>query len=209
MKYSIVITGAIGAGKTTLVSKLEKHFSQTNVSYGIIPEYLDGMKNGPEMLNKWITGIITRDQFQEYIHESEDILNKKQEDKEIRIFERTPVEGAVIFTCEQPGFPKALEKASYLHKKYLIPDPRFTKPIIINADLSEEEVLKDVLSIIKNDIENDIKDRIIYLRISGETSNVRVNDRGRESEKKYSVDYLNTIISRYDQLFNVGTNIHE
>ena len=79
MNYSIVITGAIGAGKTTLVQKLEKHFSKTNYSFGVIPEYLDGMKNGHEMLNKWISGVITRDEFQEYISDSEDILNKRQE----------------------------------------------------------------------------------------------------------------------------------
>ena len=75
--------------------------------------------------------------------------------------------------------------------------------------MSENEVLREVLDIIKSDLQNEIHDRIVYLRITGETSNVRVNDRGRESEKKYSIDYLNTIIERYDKLFKVGSNIHE
>ena len=208
INYKIVICGGIGAGKTTLVKKLGEYFKnnqKTSDIYGIIPEYIDGMKDGQEMLNKWIKGQISLEEFQDYINESSCKLNEKVLNKSIKIYDRTPFESAEIFAKDTTSYEKTLNNALKIHNKFNIPFIPISQHRwkVINAQKKESEVYKDVLDIIEDDIKHNVEFRIIYLKINIRTCIYRVKyARKRESESTYSDEYLAEIIYRYDELFD-------
>ena len=47
------------------------------VVFGHVPEYIDGMADGKEMLRKWRDGVIALEDFQKYIIESSVYLNER------------------------------------------------------------------------------------------------------------------------------------
>ena len=207
-EYDLVITGPIGAGKTTLVNKLIKYFDEKETNLGLVHEFIDGMDNGPEMLAKWLGGEITHENFQDYLIESYDYLNYKVYDHGIRLFERTPVEGAVIFSQGTSVYQKTLNGTAQLHEKYTIPDPRVEDPAIINATQTVEEIFQNATKIIEEDLINQTRRRILYLRIDSDTGYNRVNKRSREGEEAYSKEYLSLIIHRYEEMFRIKNEIH-
>ena len=204
--YDIVVTGPIGAGKTTLVNKLIKYFKERNADLGIVHEYIDGMEDGAEMLSKWLGGEITHEAFQDYLIDAYDYLNYNVYDQSIRLFERTPVEGAVIFSQGTSVYEKTLNGSASLHDKYSIPDPRIDEPYIIDATRTIEEVFQAATKIIEDDLINQTRKRILYLRIDNDTGYKRVNKRSRDGEEAYSKEYLSLIIHRYEEMFRLLQN---
>ena len=199
-KYILVISGAIGAGKSTMLELLADYLKRNRVCFAVVPEYLEGMTSGRAMLNEWTQGRITLTEFNHYIMDSCDTLNKQAKDYPIRILERAPVENAWVFGNKDPTL---LLQAHNIHHKYNI--PLVTTPecfvSILNANLEAEKVFEDVLNIVKQDLEHEVPSRVIYLRISAQTSWNRVNVRGRKEEKTYTEEYLRSIVQKYEDLF--------
>ena len=202
-EYDIVVTGPIGAGKTTLVKKLINYFLNQQADLGVVPEYIDGMKNGPTKLADWLSGKITQEEFQDYLLDAYDYLNHKVYNQKIRLFERTPIEGAIIFSQGTNIYEKTLHGSAQLHDKYSIPDPQIEVPYIIDASQTIEEVFQAATKIIEEDRMTQTRKRIIYLRIDDETVYNRVNKRSRKGEDAYSKDYLSLIINRYETMFRL------
>ena len=202
-RYNIIISGPIGAGKSTLITNIAKYYEQKGYDYGIIPEYIDGMEDGPQKLDDWISGKISLQEFQDYITASSDVLNKLVENKPFKIYERVPIEGAEIFSKDSEIYPRILNQANALHEKYSIPNMFHQAPysMYINANQNEKSVFKRVKKIIEKDLKHNIPWRLIYLRVDPNTSSQRVLKRGRDYEMNYDSEYLQKIINRYEQLF--------
>ena len=72
--YSIIICGAIAAGKSSVVEALCRYFESLGVVFGHVPEYIDGMADGKEMLRKWRDGVIALEDFQKYSKLSDTLI---------------------------------------------------------------------------------------------------------------------------------------
>ena len=199
-KYTLVISGAIGAGKSTMLDMLKDYLKQKRLWFAIVPEYLEGMTSGRHMLEAWTQGKITLTEFNHYIMDAVDTLNKQAIGFPIRIMERAPIENAWIFARQDPAL---LLQAHNIHHKYNIPlvTTKDCPVSVLNANLEAEQVFRDVLNIVEQDIEQGIPGRVIYLRISADTSRKRVIERGRKAEQSYTAEYLASIVKKYEDLF--------
>ena len=206
-RYTLVISGPIGAGKSTMLKMLKYHFRKKRLNFAIVPEYLEGMKTGKAMLNEWTQGKITLSEFNHYVMDSIDILNKRASHSRIRIMERAPIENATIFADKDENL---LIQANNIHHKYNIPlvTDQHCPISILNANNEAERVFRDIVDVIDDDFSSDVPERVIYLRISAETSRNRVTDRGRKEEQAYSEDYLRSIVKKYEDLFFHTKNVN-
>lgn len=202
--YSIIICGAIAAGKSSVVEALCRYFESLGVVFGHVPEYIDGMADGKEMLRKWRDGVIALEDFQKYIIESSVYLNERVFGIPVRIFERSPIEGALVFSRDSEFFSRILQDAVIVHRRFSIPIIKEHRPVCatVNADKPFGDVYKQVKQIVEHDRLSGVTRRIIYLRVSDIDLIIkRVEERGRDSEKSYTREYLKTIMERYDKLF--------
>ena len=199
-KYTLVISGAIGAGKSTMLGLLRDYFKRKRVWFAIVPEYLEGMTSGGHILDAWTQGRITLSEFNHYIMDAVDTLNRAANGYPIRILERAPIENAWIFANKEPGL---LLQAHNIHHKYNIPlvTTKDCPVSVLNANLDAEAVFQNLINIVEEDINENVPNRVIYLRISAETSKNGVSERGRKEEQSYTEEYLASIVKKYEDLF--------
>lgn len=199
-KYTLVLSGPIGAGKSTMLGMLRDYLKSRRLWFAIVPEYLEGMTSGRHMLEAWTQGRITLSEFNHYIMDAVDTLNRAANGYPVKIMERAPIENAWIFANKEPGL---LLQAHNIHHKYNIPlvTSKDCAVSVVNANLDAEQVFKDILKIIEDDFLRNVPGRVIYLRISAETSKNRVAERGRKAEQSYTEEYLASIVKKYEDLF--------
>lgn len=198
-KYTCLLAGAVGAGKSTVLKNIDPE-----LNFGIIPEFIDAMEDGKKKLQERLSGDLSNKDFQIYILESYEYLCTKFSNFPRRIIERSPVEGAEIFSLTEDFHDLILERAEELHKKHDIPDPRDLGTLaVVDANFPTENVIADVHKIINDDLRNGVKHRTIYLRISPETSFDRVKSRSQESDEGYYFEYLKRICDKYDNFFQI------
>ena len=220
-EYSLVITGTIGAGKSTICESLIYILHQLFPNLDIVPfpEFLfigDSELSG-KMLNEKIKGNISSNTFQSYIIDSwKKIMNENGTKEGFRIFERC-VDDCVICFCNIENKAKKLSDSQFMtlyeelrtiDKTYDIPtyfeitdeqnESHFTK--IYSTDLNYN--LANILSIIGCDISNNIKNRIIGLSIKPKTSKERIMKRSREGESGYTDEQLQMYSTHYEKLFD-------
>lgn len=219
-EYSLVITGTIGSGKSTICESLIYILHQLFPNLDIVPfpEFLfigDSELSG-KMLNEKIKGNISSNTFQSYIIDSwKKIMNENGTKEGFRIFERC-VDDCVICFCNIENKAKKLSDSQFMalyeelrtiDKTYDIPtyfeitdeqnESHFTK--IYSTDLNYN--LVNILSIIGCDISNNIKNRIIGLSIKPKTSKERIMKRSREGESGYTDEQLQMYSTHYEKLF--------
>lgn len=200
-RYSIVITGPIGAGKTTIARAVSNQYG-----FQFVPEYIDGHPQGQRALESWRSGEITLDEFQEFIIRAQEMINERVESCQARVFERSPVENALIFSVGSSCYEKTLHDSERIHEMFGIPDPRDTESVcVVDASRPIEVVMLDVFSIICGDIygTDRTQSRVIYLRLPPDECERRIRQRGRPSEESYTGSYLKMVCDRYDKLFCV------
>lgn len=195
----IVITGPIGAGKSTLCSLLEQ---KLNLEY--IREYID-LENGENMLAKFKNGEISNQVFQDYILDCFDSQLQQSKTKVV-IMERMPQEGPIIFCNNDKSI---LDKASKLQMKYFKKTNNPMRVItVINSGQSPKKLMNEVLGRIfgtKYVSYDNIKilektsGVIIYLKTSSEICLNRIKLRNRAPEKSISINYLDVMNRLYDQ----------
>lgn len=190
----IIISGAIGAGKSTVCQLL----SNTK-RYAYIPEYIDEA-GGLEMLGKFKEKKISDYVFQKYIL----TYYEKKLDKHdsIVVIERSPVEGVAIFFPAQK-YPKEaaelIEKAKNLEKFAGV----FEKCVVwINVDNRTPEMITDIIQDFLEKYDGNI---MFYLRASAKTCLRRIRIRGRREEKEIDLEFMNKMVDEYDKYcsFNI------
>ena len=135
----IFIAGPVGVGKTTFINNIQKQIPEGSRIH-IIPEYVDGDPEGPEILKKFLNKEMNNFQFQMYILEFYEkyiisILPEVHEE-DIIVFERLPDEGVVCFaniTYHEQGLTK--NDMRELINKVLELDVRFGLPSLLNLKL--------------------------------------------------------------------------
>ena len=199
--YKLVISGTVGAGKSTMLDKIADYIRMKELKVGVVREYIDSHPEGASMLSDWITGKISLKVFEDYISDCQTIDIEKVKDFPIIVYERTPYESAQVFCLGSFVYKHVLDQATELHEMYHIPKPNKENVTRIDANGTIEEVLEKIKMVIDMDLETNTKERIIYLVIDIDTSMRRIKERGRLSELSYSIGYLENLIDAYEELF--------
>lgn len=197
--YPIVVTGSIGAGKTTicklLVEKLKLPF---------IKEYIDLDNNGEKMLCKFKSGIVSNKEFQRYILEN----YKQQLDiykKEVVIMERLPEEGGKIFCSD----PNVLVEALVLQEKYDIYSSNATVITVDVANKTPSKIADEIICKIFDSpfptfdlVQKRILDLgivIVYLKSTPELCKSRIEKRNRKGEDDLTIEVLQNMCDSYEK----------
>ena len=219
-EYSLVITGTIGAGKSTmcesLVYVLHRIFPELNIVP--FPEFLfiGDSELSEKLLNEKIKGGVSSNTFQSYIIDSwKKIMNENGTRKGFRIFERC-VDDCVVCFCNIENKTKKLSDAQFMTLYEEVKDMDESDDIPTYFDITDKQNeshftkiystdlnynLQNILSIIGCDINNDIKNRIIGLSIKPQTSKERMINRSREGESGYTDNQLQLYSTHYEKLF--------
>lgn len=201
MEYKLVISGPIGAGKSTLLENIAQYLRMNDYRVGCVREFIDSHSEGSKKLSDWIQGKISLLEFQHYISDCHIMDNEKIKDCPIKVYERTPYECAMIFCNNTYCFKEVLEQANEVHQQYDIPFPNKKNQIIVDANRSADTVFETLIDIVDKDLEENITERYVYLKINVENCIARIKERGRVSELSYSEGYLQNIIDAYDDMF--------
>jgi deoxyadenosine/deoxycytidine kinase len=206
--YNLVITGTIGAGKSTLCNLIEKTLSEHDIKYKCYPEYLANDKTGCELLSKRLTGEISALTFQNYILDYwEHILRTTSSG--INIYERC-VEDSVVSFCNMANLQGEMsdqellllfERARTITKTYDGPSYYGTAQFIkIDTD-APDKLLAKVVSTIASDIRNGVRNRIIGICVTDEVSHDRIIERHRDGEH-YDIATVRRFNRQYNSLYN-------
>ena len=214
--YQLAIDGSISSGKSTSLEHLLKLFKDVlkENTLQVVPEYLNAEPIiGPMLLDKFITKEITNSTFQNFIldcyHSTVKGLNEKFQ---LRLFERIPDDSILIFAnLTNYNTPEDLDEFAlyHLYNKMIKYDHLDNYPSYLDNETkfikiqscSVEDVVITILSIVKSDIIDGVKKRIIGLNVDISSCIIRIQERGRECESKYTPEYLNGIIKTYDKIF--------
>ena len=200
-EYNLIISGTIGAGKSTNLEKIVEYLRMQGHKVGVINEYLQIQSDGMQKLSDWVSGRINIQEFHDYIAECIRINLDIVHNMPIKVYHRSPFESAEIFCKDQYCYKHISQVMNELHDEYKIPYPNKDNVIVIDAKQSLDEIFTKIKAIIDDDLCNHIKDRIIYLRIDLETCIDRIKKRGRGVELVYPEAYLLSLIELYDSLY--------
>ena len=201
MEYNLIISGTIGAGKSTLVDRISEYLRMKNLKVGVVNEYITSHWDGPRKLSDWITGRISLQEFEDYIAACMRMNIDKIKDIPIKVFDRTPFESSEIFCKDTYCYKHVAQLMKEIHEDYKIPYPCKDNVYVVNANEDIEHVFAKVKECVDKDLQNGIHDRIIYLRCNVEQSMERIKIRGREPELSYPHSYLLSLVELYDALY--------
>lgn len=221
--YNIVITGTVGAGKSTLCESLVHVLKCINPALPVItyPEFLfigdEGLSL--KLLEKKIVGDVSMNTFQSYVLDNwEHIMTANQQHSHgIRIFERCIDDCVMCFAnienknanVSDIQLFSLYKKLKQLVKKFDIPTYLSCKPPRMNSHFTKIRSgdlnynLQQVISIIGSDILNGVKNRIIGLSVNAETSMDRMRSRARDGESGYSTSQIEMYTNHYERLFQM------
>lgn len=221
INYSLVITGTVGSGKSTMCESLSALFSTINIHTNNFPEFLyinDDVSGS--LLSKKINGQISVITFQNFVLDNwECILKQKGINNEFNLFERC-IDDSVLCFCniankngeiadlELYSMYKRLRSINNIYNmpSYFDSEIHFTEIISGNLDFN----VNQVLDIIESDLKNGIDKRIIGLSVSDFDSKFRIKTRGRDGENSYDDNLIKRYNKHYNKLFKIlskGKNI--
>ena len=221
--YSLVITGTIGAGKSTVCESMV-HIIKTlfpELCIVTYPEFLFVKDAGlsSNLLTAKINGGISSNTLQSFILDNwNNIMSQNEKYQGFRLFERC-VDDCVTCFCNienkagklsDAQFMSLYEELKKIDEHYDIPtyfnirnehntESHFTK--LYSNDLNYN--LQKILSIISGDILNGIKKRIIGLSILPKISKERIIIRSRDGESGYTDEQISIYSTHYEKLFNM------
>ena len=193
----MIITGPIGAGKSSVCRKImEKE------DYGYIPEYIEE-EGGEDMLGRYKEKKISDSVFQRYIldHFERKLMEIKRERV---LIERSPEEGAVIFFVRtrenEEDYERLVERAHNIQDRYMI-NAKSRGSRVVQIDTSKksiEEVASLILDYIKANKRDEKEGFIFYLKADKRVCLQRIKNRGRSAEKDLSEDFLEILMKKYE-----------
>ena len=224
--YSLVITGTIGAGKSTICESIVHILKTLYPSLSLItyPEFLfvnDGDTSN-KLLTEKINNRVSVNTFQSFILDKwRNILEQNKNEKGFKIFERC-VDDCVFCFCNIENKRQKLsdfqlfslyEELKKLDEIYQVPtyfetttvknnDSHFTK--INSTDLNYN--IQTIFSIISADLHNGIKNRIIGLYADTKLSKERIRKRLRDGELGYTDEQIDDYNKHYKKLFKILDN---
>lgn len=212
----IIISGTVGAGKTSLINGIEKYFMQSKCKCRTfkVPEFIDIIPCGPELLRDKLIGIISPFTLQNAILDSwEYIINKISSHisnglYDVYIMERVPIESLNIFvkyehkkgniSNEQYIYLKNRASQLQARLEYLMNNEAGeTSHYIYANDKSIDRVLYDAIAIIYS--KEGIGNLYINIIISAETSMERIRMRCRSGESAYIIKDLQWYVDAYEK----------
>ena len=222
--YNLVITGTVGAGKSTMCESIAYILRCIHPSLPIItyPEflYINDSELSSNLLCKKFVGGVSATTFQSYVLDNWRFVLKQNEPWKhsgFKLFERC-IDDTVICFCNFENKEKRMsdlqlvslyEDLKQLVNEFDIPtyfelqphekNSHFTK--IYSTDLNYN--LQRVLSIISADIANGITNRIIGLSVESKTSKNRIILRNRDGESGFTDEQIIDYNDHYERLFNM------
>ena len=217
-RYICVITGAIGAGKTTVFKKINEILKNKYENDVLsIPEYIDSPENGElyrRNLEAYLHGGLNDQTFQNMIQfYYEQALNPVAFKDKIVIMERSMSDSISIF-CNLAFHRGRLDITNFslLHGVCLIKDRAVNCPNFfignfefarIDSTLSESGVTDQILKIIDSDLRNGVKNRVFGLDCHFSVCKDRINKRSRIDEASvYDHTYTSLNASMYSNLYS-------
>lgn len=213
--YNLVITGTVGAGKSTRCEALYHIFKLCNLPTNPFPEYInntDSSEHSRSMLKKKISGEVSPNTFQSYILDSWEKYLSTNDKPGLNLYERCVDDSFVCFcNIENKGnklteiqLLSLFERLKSINTKYNIPsyfdeDIHFTE--ILSNDLNLN--LKQIVDIIISDVKSNVKKRIIGLTVSDYVSKERIKQRSRDGEDSYTNEAIRLFNSHYEKLFKL------
>jgi len=213
LNYSLVITGTVGAGKSTRCETLAYLLNKFDIKTNNYPEYLyiDPKISGI-MLGKKIKDEITAATFQSYILDNwEKIFKMNGKQSGFNLFERC-ADDCILCFCNIANenacmsdlqFLALYERLKTINTTYNIPS--YFNPNIHFTEIAATDLninLRQILDIIIHDIDNSVTNRIIGLKVSNYESKFRIELRAREGEDGYSMDSVQLFNNHYTKLFD-------
>lgn len=212
--YNLAVTGAIASGKSTILESLNILFNKTKFKVNVVPEYIGIDKElGGKLLIRRITNNISNTTFQNYVMDQ--YKNRLESNANVPcnvcLFERLPDDSILCFSnisnfdkIDLTNFDLFIldKRMKAINEKYNIPtyrNPNVAFDVFTTNEL--KPLLMAIIMLIKKDIENGVKNRIIGLDITTNLTLVRLKRRARPGEDKYDEKYLDRIVRFYKQLY--------
>lgn len=213
--YDLVITGAIGAGKSTLCEILRQLYPE----FTCFPEYLsigDAESKGfsSVFLKKKIADPKLTFTFQSFVLDAwhEQLIGTIGKR---RLFERCVDDSVICFAnidnynhnIRDEELVLLFNKMREINRQYQLPsyfddDSKFVA--ITSGQLMTD--LQQILEIISADVRDGVQKRIIGLRVNPEESLLRIQQRARDGESGYTQEQVKEYTNLYDNLFNLSSS---
>ena len=218
--YNLILTGSVGAGKSTLSQLTYECFKKLNIKVQIYPEYIQYQHNnqniGNLMLELRRKNIIDTETLQHFILDIWNYqLNEKKfnEHNSINILERLPDDALYCFCKEayeqniisQESYYILCQKYKHIIDKHKVPVFRDCKLAIVEND-NLMVALNQILEIIHNDFNNGIENRMIGLITDEKRYIQRIKQRGRISEIETDLEIFKHYNQFYDNMYNEMMN---
>ena len=210
----VIITGAVGVGKSTIIDSVKTYLNSTNVKWIYIPEYIDVKEDALDQLNKYLHKEISVFEFQSYIIRFyEEYLTSLTDitGEEILIFERGLSDAIACFsnldyyhghlTFEE--FYELFQMARNVEDKFDMPSyftnaDRFFLPVKTKDPRSDGEIIGSVI------INRHVHNIVIGLYNSAKTCYERMLVRNRPGEaESYPYERIKSFTTSYDRLYAI------
>lgn len=216
-RYFCCITGAIGAGKTTLYNYIIQELCKKYPNdVHLIREYIDGpmSRTSGVLLESYLKGMLTDACFQNYIqsyyiNELSDVLKTSHR---IILMERCMSDSVAVF-CNKANKKGKLSNLdmSIMYDNCIRVDSAVNAPNYFNKNsqftrLESKRIadnLKEVLAIIENDLKEGVHSRVIGLSATSDVCFQRITERARTGESGYSQADIDENVKAYERLYEM------
>lgn len=211
----VIITGGVAVGKSTTLENICELLNKSQVKWVKVPEYIDYLEDGVEMLTKYLKREISAFSFQRYVIQYyDDFLMKLQVDgDEILIFERTVDDAIACFAkinvvdgyISQQEYRELYRLATEINHKYQIPSffstnnevPKFVFSHLLTS--SKTQIPQNIFKIIMEKKDENI---VVGLFNTDNECLRRVKERARSGEDSYTLQSIHNFNKYYNIVFN-------
>ena len=215
--YFVVVTGNIGAGKSTLINAIKQYLTQKRINFTVIYEYLDDPEEGAEgaeMLQRWLDTVsgkqipnkLNTRQFEEFIisYYEKVFTRENIRSQEVIVMERSPLEIPMIFLDKhEKCWTEIMGRVKDLMMQYDIPGLEGNFSICKVRNIS---TLASAISMITETLEIDMRRTanrgcFFFVDVAPEICLERIKTRGRSKEDSYDLKYLEVLRDNYVSLW--------